>query len=940
MKNLFALLLILLAAPSLSLAYTDMVMIDDVEATEQPQVKENDEANPSDSSEETEAPDQSTQDTVAAETSSSSSSASKTSSSSSSSSKSDTASYEAIIKDAKKIEGMIDLYQKGSKLYAKLKPTDLNSDLIVLISIARGMGKRPLLGGMSWGFGEDWIWQFRKSDDRILIVRRNLRFRADKGTPQAESVRTAYNDSVIFSLPISATVPGGGYMVDLSPVFKSDLPEIGDFLKGFTFSRDKSTWASVKGFKKNIEIEVAATYASSNSEVYDSVADSRGVTLNVHYSISKLPSTGYLARLADDRVGYFMTVIKDYSKTNGNDRFVRYINRWNLMKADPSAKVSPPRKPIIFWIEKTVPYKYRQAVREGILEWNKAFEAVGICDAIEVRQQPEDADWDPEDINYNTFRWITSSAAMAMGPSRVNPINGEILDADIIFDADFLEFWQDEYNFLGIGGEPAEPEENDDETEMRFGRLAPDNDYFHQDFYRIESDFAQHMSRQFAFGSIATRAMASRAAEGRSKQWKEKLERIQLEAVRSTVTHEVGHTLGLRHNFKGSTYLTFKELDDPEREDQGCISGSIMDYLPINVAPEGKHQGAYFPTSLGPYDLWAIEYGYRPSLSGEERDKIASRGSEIGLQYATDEDCRPGDPDPLANTYDLGANPIEFSERRAQIIAATIPKLVDLTTIEGEDYSQVRSGFNSLLFEHRQAMEFAARFIGGVYLYRDHAGDPGKRPPQQIVPRQLQVEALSLLQREVFAEDAYQFPPELYQYMGQSNWSHWGVTRQIRIDYPVSAVIANCHNQMLSQLLSSTTLSRLIDSAAKNTYPDPAFTVGELFERLTRSIFSELDKLGGKKQRKYTDSSPAISPIRRMLQEEYYVRMANIAIGRAPAPRDSRALARLELIMLADKIGKALSAKSKLDRTSLAHLTELKFRISRVLESDIESTIP
>ena len=129
--------------------------------------------------------------------------------------------------------------------------------------------------------------------------------------------------------------------------------------------------------------------------------------------------------MADDRVGYFVTALKDFSKKeNEDDRFVRYINRWNLEKADPSAEMSTPKEPIVFWLEKTIPFKYRKPIRDGILEWNKAFAKAGYYDAIEVRQQPDDAPWDPGDIRYNTFRWITAGAGFAMGPSRVNPTTG------------------------------------------------------------------------------------------------------------------------------------------------------------------------------------------------------------------------------------------------------------------------------------------------------------------------------------------------------------------------------------------------------------------------------------------------------------------------------------------------------------------------------------
>ena len=353
--------------------------------------------------------------------------------------------YADVLKDFKVKEGLIKLHEKDNHLYAELSSSQLNHDFIVLISIARGIGEGPLLGGMTWGFGDDWLWQFRKVGDNIQVVRRNVRFRAAKGSPEERAVHLAYTDSVLFALPILTTGPGGSVVIDLSHIFMSDLPQISQVLPGFSFSASKSSWAEKKAFADNVELEVAATYSSSGTQSIDTVPDSRGVSLNIHYSISMLPETGYTPRQADDRVGFFLTVVKDYSKKGDEDRFVRYINRWDLQKADPTAERSPPKKPIIFWIEKTVPFAYRAAIRDGILEWNKAFEEAGFVNAIEVRQQPDNADWDPEDINYNTFRWITAGAGFAMGPSRVNPLTGQILDADIIFDADFVTYWKQTY---------------------------------------------------------------------------------------------------------------------------------------------------------------------------------------------------------------------------------------------------------------------------------------------------------------------------------------------------------------------------------------------------------------------------------------------------------------------------------------------------------------
>ena len=358
--------------------------------------------------------------------------------------------YAEVFRDADDpISGLIKLRRKGGTLYAEISPSQLDRDFIVVMSIARGIGRGSLLAGMSWNFGDDPVWQFRKVDDYIHVVRRNVRFKADGGTPEEKAVNLAFTDSILFSLPIVTTSPSGGYVVDFNSIFMTDLPQIARELPGFSFSSQRSSWAETKGLKENVELEVAATYASSGSTENDNIPDTRGATVNVHYSISYLPRTSYHPRLADDRIGYFLTVLKDYSKKTDDEQFVRYINRWDLTKADSSADLSPPKKPIVYWLEKSIPFKYRKPIREGILEWNRAFEKAGFDNAIQVRDQPENADWDPEDIHYNTFRWITTNTdpgmVMAMGPSRVNPMTGEILNAMIIFDADFLQSWKSHY---------------------------------------------------------------------------------------------------------------------------------------------------------------------------------------------------------------------------------------------------------------------------------------------------------------------------------------------------------------------------------------------------------------------------------------------------------------------------------------------------------------
>ncbi|MEX0677200.1 MAG: zinc-dependent metalloprotease [Pirellulales bacterium] len=842
--------------------------------------------------------------------------------------------YDDVIKDHETIDGLIKLHRKGNHLLGEIGSGQLDKDFIVLISIAKGIGRGMLLGGMSWGFGDDWIWQFRKVDDRIHLVRRNVRFTASKGDPQEKAIDLAYTDSVLFSLPIITKSPGGAHVVDLTPVFMSDLPQISAVLPGFVFTESKSTWApgfpkgKNKGLSDNIELEVAATYASSGREGFDSVADSRGASIHVHYSISLLPETGYKPRSADDRVGYFLTVVKDWSKKSDDDRFVRYINRWDLQKADPSASLSPPKKPIIFYLEKTIPYVYRKPIRDGIAEWNKAFEKAGFANAIEVRQQRDSDDWDPEDINYNTFRWITAGAGFAMGPSRVNPRTGQILDADVIFDADFLQFWKQEYeNFTPqsiaelTGG--ALDLRSYEEQQKRQG-------HFHDGTI---CQLQQGLARELAFGSHVLATRTSNPADR---------EKMIVQGLKEVTMHEIGHTLGLRHNFKASTMLSLEEVNDVSKTGDVGLTGSVMDYAPANLMPQGTTQGDYFSTTIGPYDVWAIEYGYKPLSGGSDGEvaellKIAARCADPALAYATDEDTRGIDPDPLSNRYDMGKDPIAYAKLRARLISEQWPKVVEEGAKDGDGYQKVRQVFGVLLANHGRAMHFASRFVGGVYVTRAHKGDPNAQAPFVVVEPARQREALALVEEQVFSDKPFQFPPELYNHLASSRWSHWGMEIPVRTDFPVHEVISMWQDRILAQMLSSLTLERLHDTELQVPADQDALTTPELLGRLTKAIFSEVDKMP---DGQYTNRQPAISSLRRNLQRSYLKSLSQLAMGKTQAPQDCQTVAYSELAALEGRINELLKRDAKLDTYSRAHLEESASRIHRVLDARFSLTTP
>jgi Met-zincin/Domain of unknown function (DUF5117) len=856
--------------------------------------------------------------------------------------------FDKVTKDHQVIAGLIPMYSKDGDLLAEFGSDLLKHDFIVVISIARGIGQGPLLGGMSWGAnGDDAIWQFRKVDDQIQIVRRNVRFTAAKGSPEERAVGYAYTDSIMFSLPILSVSPAGGYVVDLNQVFMTDLPEISRVLPGFSFASNRSTWAETRGHPDNMELEVAATYASGGTAEIDTVPDSRAVGINIHYSLSLLPQNSYHPRLADDRVGYFITAMKDYSHKVDEDRFLRYITRWDLQKAEPGADLSPPKKPIVFWLEKTIPYKYRKPIREGILEWNKAFEKAGFLNAIEVRQQPDNADWDAEDVNYNTFRWITSSAKFAMGPSRVNPLNGQILNASVIFDADFLQFWKTEYELFTPHGIAALTGGALDlqsyEAEARRGSRGHTLD--------AQCALEEGESRQFAFGSAVLMGRAG------AKLSDAEQDRLVAEGLKEVTMHEIGHTLGLRHNFKASSEFSLEEINNPDKVKETGMGSSVMDYYPINVVPSGVKQGNFYSPTIGAYDMWAIEYGYKPISASDPKEevpdlnKIAARSGEPGLAYSTDEDARGIDPDPLCIRFDLGRDPIAFAKQRAKVVGEVWPKLVENVTKEGDGYQRVRQAFGVLLSEEGSAMFFASRFVGGVYVNRSHRGDAHAEDPYVVAEPAKQRDALKILEEQVFNDAPFQVPPSLYNHLASTRWEHWGSEIPPRNDYPVHEVIALWQDRILQQLLSPLTLARISDSELKVPADQDAFTTAELIHGLTSAIFSETEKLS---PGDYTNRKPAISSFRRNLQRIYLKRLSALAMGDVQmpvdrfdplgqplsalavigrAPQDCQTMAYSELKSLEERIDKLLKDNTKLDDYSKAHLLETSNRIAKVTDA-------
>lgn len=767
-----------------------------------------------------------------------------------------------FVEGLKKIDGFYTLYHKKEKLYAAIQTSQLNKLFLMAFSISGG----PEFTGWQWGH---MLVKWEKVGKNLLLVRPNIRQRMSRKNTISEILKKTYTASVIHAVRI-LSIEGGRILVDCNHLFKRDLAEIkilmGMIMGGGSLNSNLSSWSKIKNFKDNLEIEVNATFTGGGSfarfaEFSGLIADSRGARMNIHYSLSKLPRSNYKPRRADDRVGYFMTVYKDHSKPYGSKTsFVRYINRWHLEKADKSLELSPPKKPIIFYIEKTVPVRYRRYVKAGILEWNKAFEKIGIIDAIIVRQQTDKEfnDLDPEDVRYNFFRWITSGHAYAMGPSRANPLTGQILDADIVFDDSFTRFSHAEFH---VWGKDSLRMMFKNDTLAKFEKLPIWKTFIKRKYtnemklrwkklfknprWQKRWGYLEHKCGkcdcQYSLGKTHQMALASLVLKAKGKKGKKVPEEYLGQVIKEVVMHEVGHTLGLRHNFKGSTFVKLKDLNKANGA-PSITTASVMDYVATNFALKNEKQGVFQSKTIGPYDYWAIEYGYAFPKKGEEKllksitDKVATKG----LEYATDEDTSFLDPDPHAARWDLGDDLVDFASSRYTLYGELRNNLLKRAVNDGESYFYARRYFSILMSNYLYASMLVSKYVGGEYVYRDHKGDPKARAPFVAVAPKKQRQALTFLAENLWSGKSLHFTPEILNHLAPGRWGHWG-SNEFNSWIPVRIHEEILWTQFMPMMfiLAPWSLERIHDIELKIDPNKDAVTIPEVFETLTKSVFSE-----------------------------------------------------------------------------------------------------
>lgn len=922
--------------------------------------------------------------------------------------------FDKVIEGYKKIDppadeqaSMYTLYTKETEgeLLIELPKNYATKNYFIGLTVASGQ----IFAGLQAG---DYYVQWREYNKRLALIAPNMSIRSGGDKESKDSVDRLFTGQVLLDLPIITMSPRGGPVIDgdqllvgnASVFFGSDgrssNPRLAKIVKS-------------KAFPQNIELAFE-------------LPNARGNLQTLYYSISEIPqNTGYSPRVADQRIGYFTTSYADYGKYKRDEVDIHFINRWHLQKRDPSLKISPPVEPIKFYIEHTTPVRYRRWVKQGVLFWNQAFEKVGISDAIEVVYQDkstrENMEKDPEDVRYNFIRWLNNNVGTAIGPSRVHPETGQILDADIVLTDGWIRHFNEGYAdympLLAMEGMSAETlswlaEHPSWDPRVRFAEPSRRHQVATEIRAKLEErarglsavDWSTKLMGDNPLDGLVGRtsqvngmclaatgrrldtsimrmiiAMGPEVltlddsakkdeekdgdkkdgdkkdeekkdgdkpekadgdksdAESKKADTPKKEEESMLDGmpesfigplIADLVAHEVGHTLGLRHNFKASSIYSIKEINSPEMKEKKSFAGSVMDYLPINLRlEEGEVQGDYGMIELGPYDFWAIEYGY---TFEKNLDKILSRVSEPLLQFATDEDTTG--PDPLARRYDFGADPVNFAKEQARLVERFRKRLMTDYVKKGDSWTKAREGFELTLNLQMKNTSMMANWIGGSHVNRDKKGDPKERLPIEVVSAERQREALQFVLESTFRDEAYALSPELLSRLTKDFMGGFGGGDPT---WPVHDRILSMQAASLTLLMNATTLRRVYDNEFRIPADQDAFTLPELLSSVTKEIWSELD---GDMSKQFSTRSPMISSLRRNLQREHLERLIDLTLpgnGTSAAYKAISNLCIMELRGLKSNIDKDLEAGDKsLDPYTKAHLYEASQRIAKALDAN------
>ena len=758
-------------------------------------------------------------------------------------------------------------------------------------------------GHFRGSFRQHRLIELRRVFDRIEVVAMTPRYKFDSDNAISKAANANVSEAVLVSTKIVKEEDGkiaiklddiveNEKLHRISPMPSADPKADKKRFKVGKLSKNKTKISSIDNFEQNTHVVVDYVFENGTPRVRggNEITDPRYTTVKLQHAFIELPESNFKPRRDDSRVGYFG---KQFDDLTSDQTFIGkdIINRWHLEKKDPTAAVSDPVKPIVWWIENTTPLEWRDTIRDATLAWNSSFEKAGISNAIEVRIQPDDADWKADDVRYNVLRWTSSPRPPfgGYGPSVANPLTGEIISSDIMLEYSFMKGrWITAQMFTdGASSLETPMPESLSQDEMHYCSLG------------------HELNAGMLFGQYAN------LANGMGDIEKDKLLR---QSMYYLILHEVGHTLGLNHNMKATQLHDHKDAHNPEIT-KGILAGSVMDYPSVNYAPVGMKQGDFYTEKPGPYDDWAIEYGYSQALADPKAEearleKILSRSAEPELAFGNDaDDMRaPGRHlDPRINIFDMSSKAVEYARDRFELIKDTSTKLKDKTLAEGRSHHDLVIGANAVFGEFARQAAVVSRYIGGVYVDRTLVGQEGYQQPFTPVEVERQKRAMQTLSEYVFAPDAIENMEPLFAYLQRQRrgFDHFGKNE----DPKPHRMLLGAQKNVLQHVLHPNVLMRLSDSALYGN----EYSVEQMMAELSDAVFK-------------ADQKSNINSYRRNLQTEYVEQLIKISGLEKPSRYDnfSKATALYELKEILERVD-----RSRGDRASKIHRSYITDRINR-----------
>jgi hypothetical protein len=760
---------------------------------------------------------------------------------------------QVITREARTDDGVFKVHRVGETVYYEIPKAELGKDFLWVTRI-----KRTTLGA---GFGgqsvDDRVVRWEQQGNRVFLKLVNYDLVADPSKPIAQAVADANNPTILRAFNVAAISNIGNLVIDVTNLFTTDVPELSarQSLGARGMDQSRSYIEKVVSFPRNINVQVTQTFTGSP----DATGRGRGMrgssgTVVVFHSMVRLPDTPMMPRLVDERVGYFATGTYDFGRDENRAVERDYILRHRLEKKDPDATVSEPVSPIVYYVDPATPARFVPWVKKAIEDWQPAFEAAGFKNAIIARDAPsktEEPDWDPEDVRFSVVRWLPSTEENASGPSIFDPRSGEILEGDI----------QLYHNVLNLA------------SMWYFSQVAP----------------------------LDPRAQKLPLPDD-----------LMGRLVEFVVAHEVGHTLGFRHNMKASSLYTVAQIRDKEWVRQNGHTPSIMDYARFNYVaqPEDGIPVDDLVPRIGPYDKFATAWGYKPIPGAETPDDERRTLDE----WAREQDAKPylrfmtgGSSELDVFPFDPGqqreavgdSNPVEATRLGLKNLERVSDMLIAATTRPGEPYDDLEEAYARIVAQWRLEVGHVANVLGGVDSREVYPGQPGTR--FTVIPKATQAAAVQFLLANAFETPAFLTKPEILNRIEPV-----GIVTRVRI----------AQTSVLNALLQPSRLDRMIEQSALSA---SAYTPLQLLNDLRAGIWSEL-----------RTPIKAIDIYRRNTQRAYLDTIDARLNGGAEPSDEMRALLKGDLRALDQQIAAALPAVT--DVATRRHLQDARDTIAATLD--------